>query len=136
MASGASRRAARRASMEAVAEANRLNNLRSMADRDPEREGEAFPMGRAKLRRTHARRGTDAIGMHSTVGKSDTHAGDGLECELTPQRYYASMRSSDMPRGPQSVSTLLPQHYATIRELRENPLGTGPRLARAGSTIL
>jgi hypothetical protein len=118
--------------MAVQAEAERLNNLRSMAERDPEREGEAFPMGRAKLRRTHARRGTDAIGMHATVGKSDTHTGDGLECDLTPQRFYASMRASDMPRGPQSVSTMLPQYHRTVAELKANPLGSGPRLRNLG----
>jgi hypothetical protein len=73
MASGASRRKAKRASVAAHAEADRLNNLRRMAEQDPVREGEAFPMGRAKTRRHFAKRGTDAISMYSRMGNDSMY---------------------------------------------------------------
>lgn len=68
MASGASRRKAKRASAAVHAEADRLNNLRRMAENDPPREGEAFPLGRGVQKRKFAKRGSDAISMYCVVG--------------------------------------------------------------------
>lgn len=124
MASGASRRKAKRASAAMLAEVERLNNLRRMAEQDPVREGEAFPIGRAKARRHFAKRGADAIGMHATVGKADSHDG-ACHGDVDRVRYYATMRASDMPRTRVSDS---PAAARTRAELKANPLGPGPRL--------
>ena len=84
MASGATRRARKRARMDVSAEAARIRALRAMADKDPEREPAVQVLANSKRTRTFAKRGTEAVGMYARVG------GHGV---------YSGIRSNKMPRG-------------------------------------
>ncbi len=84
MATGAARRARRRAVETQAEQVARINRLRAMADKDTPREGVNHSTRGAGKPQHFAKRGAEKIAAHGRVG------GDTI---------YSWMRCSDLPRG-------------------------------------
>jgi hypothetical protein len=84
MASGATRRARKRALVDVSAEAARIRALRAMAEKDPVREQRADVLPNRSRDKFFAKRGSDAMSMYGRVG------GNGI---------YSGMRCNKLPRG-------------------------------------